>query len=136
MRALRAIVLCMLAVSLVSACSTGPATFEEGQVSSGESPTWVEAVVPEPGSVAKVPDAVEVEHTITSTNEDVRLLVDGVDVTTYATFDAGKIRYEGGSGPVPLDSGEHTAEVQRVRLPGEGLDYEVIDSFTWSFRIA
>lgn len=136
MKPLRHLALSVLVISLLSGCSTGPATFEEGRVGSGESPTWVESVVPEPGSVAKVPDAVEVEHTITSTDEDVRLLIDGVDVTTYATFDAGEIRYEGGVGPVPLNSGEHTAEVQRVRLPGNGLDYEVVDSYTWSFRIA
>ena len=64
------------------------------------------------------------------------MLVNGVDVTTYATFEAGKIRYETSDGPVELGSGDHTAEVQRVRLPAEGVDFTVIDSYTWTFRVA
>lgn len=126
------VTLCLL-LALPAACSTGPATFEEG--STGEPPAWVEEVVPEPGAVATVPDAVEVDHTITATDEDVRLLINGVDVTTYATFEAGKIRYEAGDGPVDLGTGDHTAEVQRVTLPSEGVDFTVIDSYTWRFRL-
>lgn len=133
MSSLRFLLLLCLTL-LVSACSTGPETFEEGSTS--EPPAWVEEVVPEPGAVATVPDAVEVDHTITATDEDVRLLINGVDVTTYATFEAGKIRYEAGDGPVDLGTGDHTAEVQRVTLPSEGTDFTVIDSYTWRFRVA
>lgn len=125
--------LCLLLV-LPAACSTGPATFEED--TTDEPPAWVEAVTPEPGAVATVPDAVEVDHAITSTDEDVRLLINGVDVTTYATFEAGKVRYEAGDGPVALGTGDHTAEIQRVTLPSEGVDFTVIDSYTWRFRVA
>ena len=34
-----------------------------------------------------------VDHTVTTGEEDVRLVIDGTDVTTYATFDAARIRY-------------------------------------------
>jgi hypothetical protein len=59
-----------------------------------------------------------------------------VDVTTYATFDAGKIRYEPSEGPIDLGSGTHTAEIQRVTLPAQGADFTVLDSFTWEFPVA
>lgn len=101
-----------------------------------EMPIWLEAVYPEPGATVAVPDAVEVDHTLQRLGEDVRLVVDGVDVTTYAAFDAGKIRYESGTGPVVLGTGSHTAEVQLVRLPAFGAEYEVLDSFTWEFFTA
>lgn len=126
--------LLLLLTLLLSACSTGPATFEEGSTS--EPPAWVQEVIPEPGAVVTVPNAVEVDHAITATDEDVRLIVDGVDVTTYATFEAGKIRYEPSEGPVSLGTGDHTAEIQRVTLPAEGVDFTVIDSYTWRFRVA
>lgn len=123
-----------LALLLAPACSTGPTSFEEGSTS--EPPAWVEAVTPEPGAVATVPNAVEVDHAIAATDEDVRLVINGVDVTTYATFEAGKIRYEASDGPVDLGTGDHTAEIQRVTLPVEGTDFSVIDSYTWRFRVA
>jgi hypothetical protein len=71
-----------------------------------------------------------------ATDEEIRLIVDGVDVTTYAEFDAGKLRYESGAGPVVLSQGEHTAEVQRVVLPADQTEFSVLDSFTWDFRMA
>lgn len=102
--------------------------------SSDQPPSWVEEVYPEPGATVAIPDAVSVDHEITGPDEDVRLIVDGVDVTTYATFDAGVLRYESGDGPVVLGDGEHSAEVQRVTLPAVGADYTVLDSFRWEFR--
>ena len=100
-------------------------------------PSWVESVYPEPGSTAAVPDAVEVDHELPEgTDIDIRLLVDGIDVTTYATFEAGKLRYESGEGPVTMAAGDHTAEVQQVTLPTKGDEYTVVDSFQWEFRTA
>lgn len=107
-----------------------------GDDGGSQMPEWVEEVYPEPGATAAVPDAVEVDHTLQRLEEDVRLLIDGTDVTTYATFEAGKIRYESGDGPVTLGGRSHTAEVQRVELVEFGEDYEVLDSFTWEFRTA
>lgn len=117
----------LTAMGLITGCSDGGGS---------EMPEWVEQVYPEPGATAAVPDAVEVDHTLQRLEEDVRLLIDGTDVTTYATFEAGKIRYESGDGPVTLGGRSHTAEVQRVELVEFGEDYEVLDSFTWEFRTA
>lgn len=131
----RAIVLRSLLVILLASTTLASAC-GDGNDGAAEMPEWVEAVYPEPGATAAVPDAVEVDHTLQRLDEDVRLLVDGVDVTTYATFEAGKIRYESGVGPVELEGGSHTAEVQRVELEEFGEDYEVLDSFSWEFRTA
>lgn len=112
---------------------TDPETTGGDDVSDRQ-PDWVETVYPEPGATVAVPDAVEVDHALTSGDEDVRLIVNGTDVTTYAIFEAGKVRYESGDGPVVLGDGQHIAEVQRVTLRVEGVDYTVIDSFSWEFR--
>jgi len=98
-------------------------------------PSWVETVFPEPGAVVSALDAVEVDHNLTATDNDIRLVIDGVDVTTYAAFDAGKLRYESGVGPVVLEDGDHTAEVQRVVLADDETQFEVVDSFEWEFRL-
>lgn len=127
----RTVLLVMLLISAV-ACTDRPET--AGPDADVETPTWVQSVYPEPGATAAVPDAVEVDHAVTSGNEDVRLIVDGTDVTTYATFDAARIRYESGDGPVVLEQGDHWAEVQRVTLPAAGEQFEVLDSFRWEFR--
>lgn len=120
----------LLVLALLSACATTPVTGDPA-----DRPAWVKAVYPEEGAVVAVPDAVEVEHTITSPDEDIRLLVDGVDVTTYAVVEAGLLRYESGSGPVTLSTGDHNAEVQRVLLPTEGVQFSVVDSYSWEFRV-
>lgn len=128
----RIFVLVVAVGGLLLGC-TDPENTEAPEISDRQ-PDWVETVYPEPGATVAVPDAVEVDHAITSGDEDVRLIVDGTDVTTYAIFEAGKLRYESGDGPVVLGDGAHTAEVQRVSLPVEGIDYRVIDSFRWEFR--
>lgn len=117
----------MILASIAVAC-------DGGEEDAAQMPDWVESVYPEPGATAAVPDAVEVDHTLQRVDEDVRLVIDGVDVTTYATFEAGKIRYESDAGPVTLGGRTHTAEVQRVELDAFGADYEVLDSFSWDFR--
>lgn len=115
-------------IAVVGACGDG----DDASVM----PEWVEEVYPEPGATVAVPDAVEVDHTLQTVDEDIRLVIDGTDVTAYATFEAGKIRYESGDGPVILGGRRHTAEVQRVELEAFGEDYEVLDSYTWEFRTA
>jgi hypothetical protein len=124
----------LLVCALLLVGCTEPSDTTEGDDISTSQPVWVEAVYPEPGATVAVPDAVEVDHTITSGDEDVRLIVNGTDVTTYATFDAGKVRYESGDGPVVLGDGVHQAEVLRVTLPTEGVEFTVLDRFSWEFR--
>lgn len=120
-------------MALLSVALAGVAC-DGGEEEATGMPDWVESVYPEPDATAAVPDAVEVDHTLQRVDEDVRLVVDGVDVTTYSAFEAGKIRYESGVGPVILGGRTHTAEVQRVELDEFGEEYEVLDSFSWEFR--
>lgn len=131
-REVHRIYLLVLGVFLFLGC-TNSENAEPPDVSDRQ-PDWVETVYPEPGATVAVPDAVEVDHAITSGDEDMRLIVDGTDVTTYAVLEAGKLRCESGDGPMVLGDGEHIAEVQRVTLPVEGVDYEVVDTFRWEFR--
>lgn len=133
MKRLHSMFLALLLLLASAACTDRPVV--EGSTLPGP-PTWVEDVIPGPGAVATVPDAVEVDHSITATDEDVRLIVDGVDVTTYAVFDAGKLRYESGDGPVVLSTGDHTATVQRVLLRLDETDFRVLDSYSWEFRVS
>lgn len=121
----------VLALLALAGCTTSPVADDTAD----PMPSWVETVFPEPGAVVTAADAVEVDHNLTATDNDIRLLIDGVDVTTYAAFDAAKLRYESGVGPVVLDDGDHTAEVQRVVLADDETQFEVVDSFTWEFRL-
>lgn len=129
-RALMAIMLGMACLVLV-ACGSDSTT----GVTTAAMPAWIEGVYPEPGATLAVPDAVEVDHILGDPETEIRLLVDGVDVTIYAEFDAATLRYRSGDGPVELSTGVHTAEVQRVALPADGSEYTVIDSFAWEFRV-
>lgn len=126
----------VLAVLMVAVGSTGcsSAQSEPSSLPTTSVPNWVERVYPAPNSTTAVPDGVEVRHRLQSPQDNVRLLVDGVDVTTYATFDAGKLRYESGAGPVVLTPGEHTATVEQVTQPENGSEFRVLDSYSWSFR--
>lgn len=130
-RLLTILVAMTVAVALAG-CSSSQS--ETSSLPTTSVPTWVERVYPAPNSTTAVPDSVEVRHTLQAPDDNVRLLVDGVDVTTYATFDAGKLRYESGAGPVVLTPGEHTATVERVTQPVNGSQFRVLDSYTWSFR--
>lgn len=124
----RRLFLLAMAITLIgTACGDG---------TDGEMPAWLQSVYPEPGATAAVPDAVEANHSIQGPDQDIRLVVDGTDVTTYASFEAGKVRYESGVGPVVLGTGRHTAEVQLVELDEFGGEYRVLDSFSWDFRTA
>ena len=127
----RLIVPIVLALIAVSGCTTTP----DADDVTDQQPSWVESVFPEPGAVVTAADAVEVDHNLTATDNDIRLVIDGVDVTTYAAFEAGKLRYESGVGPVVLGDGDHTAEVQRVVLAEDETQFEVVDSFEWEFRL-
>lgn len=107
-------------------------------------PPWIVSVEPAPGKRAEALKRIEVQHRVMTGGESVRLEVDGTDVTSYADFGRedltggpGLLVYdaEAASNFVPLDQGEHTATVTRVRLTGIGEQHEVLDSFTWGFTV-
>lgn len=134
MRGRSRLMLLLIVVVAVGLAGCGPAQSEVSSLPTTSIPSWVERVYPAPNSTTAVPDAVEVRHRLQTPEDNVRLLVDGVDVTTYSTFDAGKLRYESGAGPVVLGPGEHTATVERVTQPVNGAQFRVLDSYSWNFR--
>ena len=74
---------------------------------------------------------------LTDPDTEVRLIVDGVDVTAVIDAGPGILRYEDNTeGIATLGAGMHTAEVQLVSLPIAGVDTVVIDSYSWVFRVA
>jgi hypothetical protein len=80
---------------------------------------------------------VEVKHNIV-TPEYIRLVIDGVDVTSYATKGPSELDYRpAAQGPVSLAPGKHSARVDRMRpVGGGGPDgATVVGSYSWSFTI-
>lgn len=116
-------------------------------VSVADTPDWIEKIYPAPDSETSATQAVQVLHTAIPKDRQVRLNINGTDVTIYASgSDPGLLVYDmdDPNAPVPLRPGEHTAEVELVRRTpdsGEGTDsydpdvHEVIDSYSWQFTI-
>lgn len=110
-------------------------------------PEWIEKVYPPPDSETSVTRAVQVNHGVVEADREVRLVIDGTDVTTYAVETSpGLLEYDmdQASSPVELQPGEHTAVVELLRVtPGasEGVDSydedvrDTIDSYSWTFTI-
>ncbi len=107
-------------------------------------PSWIVSVEPRPGAESATFRRVEVKHEVLTDGENVRLFIDGTDVTAYSEF--GREDTVGGPGLlvydfeqardfVPLEPGPHEAKVERVRVPGLGEQLKVLDSYSWSFTI-
>ena len=117
---------------LVPACR--PAT---GASAPPPLPSWLTQLNPGPGSTSSGLQVVEVKHNIV-TPEYLRLVIDGVDVTAYATKGPSELDYRpAGQGPVGLAPGKHSARVDRMRpVGGGGPDgASVVASYSWSFTI-
>lgn len=130
---MRRLAVLFLAMSLVLiGCSDAPAELETKEL-----PSWIERVYPAPGASTTGGRQVEVGHNLPEApDERIRLLIDGVDVTTYARFQGTTLVYDPAEGPVPLQAERHTATVQWVRLPAAGSDEVVVlDEFTWTFSM-
>lgn len=134
------------AMTFLAACGGGDA--EPGADSQAAIPDWIVNVRPEPGVESSTLKLVEVEHEVQTGGRDVRLIVDGVDVTASSDFGAeqrvsgpGHILYDperrpqSADAPVTLDAGQHTATAELVELDEVGGGEEVVDSFTWTFSI-
>lgn len=117
---------------LVPACN--PAT---GASAPAPLPSWLTQLNPGPGATSSGLQVVEVKHNIV-TPEYIRLVIDGVDVTSSATKGPNELDYRpAGQGPVALAPGKHSARVDRMRpVGGGGPDgATVVASYSWSFTI-
>lgn len=110
-------------------------------------PEWIEKVYPPPDSELSVTQAVQVNHSAIAADQQVRLIIDGTDVTSYAVATApGLLEYDidQEQAPVELSPGEHQATANLVRVtPGasEGVDsydpevHETVETFSWTFNV-
>ena len=159
-------IILLVAVSLLtSAC--GDTTEEAAEdTEAGETaglPPWLDRIYPADSQVVTATRDVQVDHNVVEPDESIRLLIDGVDVTTYSVEGRGELVYdpdrpipraEAGAGsredpaeeatneapladsPADLSPGPHTATVQRLRVdPETGSIEETLDEFTWDFTI-
>jgi len=98
-------------------------------------------VYPPPGAEAAPIAEIQVEHNVSAQDEQIRLSIDGTDVTVYSDVDTGELIYnlESGRSPVEVGPGMHTATVERRRVPEDfdiGVDeVEVLGTFEWEFTI-
>ncbi len=139
---------------LLSGCT--PEDDATAPVQDVELPEWIDSVSPVPGAEAAPTDIIEVHHNERAEFRGVRIIIDGTDVTSYAVinkqdrtvgeidnaddqqFDGeGLLTYDPNSQQVPvtIDPGEHTVRLEQVRIPQEGAQMEVLDTFEWSFSV-
>ncbi|HWB72311.1 MAG TPA: hypothetical protein VG452_08830 [Egibacteraceae bacterium] len=165
----RTVTLVAVLVALMSACRSdvsdeaGGDTVVGGGEVTAELPPWLERIYPAEDQVVTVTRDVQVDHNLVEPDQGIRLLIDGVDVTTYSLEGRGELVYDPdrpippadppvgaredpaeqaaseapiAGGPVDLSPGSHSATVQRVRVdPETGFIEETLDEFTWDFVI-
>lgn len=150
-RACTVFVIVMAVALALPACGGEDEETAEGDhgtpVAVADAPEWIEKIYPPPDSETSVTRAVQVVHTAIQADRQVRLKINGADVTAYALgSDPGYLVYDmdDAAAPVQLTPGEHTAEVQLMRRTpgsGEGTEsydpdvHEVIESYSWEFTI-
>ncbi|MDP9406179.1 MAG: hypothetical protein M3O86_06200 [Actinomycetota bacterium] len=105
-------------------------------------PEWLMRAFPAPGQETTAIRAIQVRHNAVSPDEGIRPILDGVDVTTYATSGRGRLEYDvdQAASPVDLKPGMHRAALNYLRVsPESELDpaqREVLDAYTWEFEIS
>ena len=129
----------LILFAVVAASCTGqePSIEEaDGTGLGADLPTWLSDVQPAPGAEMSSVSVVEVVHTVRAVDRDVRLLIDGVDVTAEAETARGRLHYEPSrGGPVELDSGTHRAELQLIERKDPTSQGETVDTFSWQFTV-
>ncbi len=134
---------------------TPPSSRDEGTVSSGtglpaDAPSWLESVSPAPGARLSGAAMVTVNTDFVTGNQEVRLEIDGVDVTELAVAQPpsseqaevvtpNRLVYdprEVTDPPVVLDPGRHTATVRALDFAGfESGQSRSKGTFTWTFEV-
>jgi hypothetical protein len=123
-------------LGLVMAAFWIPISSAKGESAPAPLPAWLTQLNPGPDSSSSGIQVVEVKHSIV-TPEYIRLIVDGVDVTAYATKGPGLLDYRpAGGGPVSLSPGRHEAEVELMSPATGGGPGTVLASHSWSFTIS
>lgn len=131
----------LLVAALLAGCADDDAPAEDlAAEEPGGLPEWLREVHPPPGAETTGVPEVQVSHEVVGTREDVRLVIDGIDVTQYAGPGQGVLSYKPGDGdepraPVELAPGAHRAVVQRVLRPEFGEPHKVLESFGWQFTV-
>ena len=151
----------MLAVAsilllLLTGCTREPEGAEPETRADVELPEWLDEISPLPGAEAAPTDIIEVHHDLRGEFEGVRMLINGVDVTAAAvpnegtnvqqpfgehdenTFEGeGLLSYDPNTdlAPVPIEPGQQTVTLERVRVPEQGAEMEVLDTFEWTFTV-
>jgi hypothetical protein len=152
--ALRMSALVVLASILFAACGdSGEARPASSATTSPRTdfskPSWVVDVYPPDGAVAATERAVQLEYGLLDHQREVRLIVDGVDITSQCEGidrgpaggrfpSPGELRYDPTANPlalVPLKPGRHLATAKLVRLPEPGATLATLDEYDWSFTI-
>lgn len=132
----------LVAIGLLAGC--GEQDAPPASVDDPALPSWIVSVEPEPGEQSSVLRRIEVNYVLQTGGENVRLSVDGTDVTSYADFGReqnvggpGSLFYdfEAGRAIVPMEPGEHTATLDLVELDDLGEQPQILDTFSWSFTI-
>lgn len=135
----------LLTIVLLLAGCAGD-TDSDAAVTVDEAPEWVTRIYPAPGANTTATRAVQVHYETVGAGREVRLLIDGTDVTTYARATPGLLEYDVDqpASPVELQPGSHTATVELYEVKvgaSEGAEsYSAserakIDSFSWEFQV-
>lgn len=112
-----------------------------------DAPDWITKLYPPPGAETTATRAVQVGYDTLPADREVRLLIDGTDVTVYAQQGPGLLEYDidQDAAPVDLKPGKHEATVELYNVQAgasEGVDSfsaserAVIDSYTWEFQLS
>lgn len=105
-------------------------------------PEWLNKVYPADGSETTATRAIEVRHNVVSPQERLRLVVDGVDVTTYAREGRGLLVYDADQAntPVELSPGTHRATLEYIRVPEDVTEpppeHDVLGTYNWTFELS
>lgn len=131
----RLIATVVLATVAVGATACSSAT-ETPPPSSDTLPAWIDEVTPRPGAAYAPDSGVSVRYQLPSIDQEVRLIIDGVDVTSVSTEGPDLLRYDTSQGIIDLNTGDHRAEARLVILSADGVETVPVDTYTWTFRLA
>jgi hypothetical protein len=114
-------------------------------------PSWIQEVRPIPGASNSAERAVTLNAGTLEPKEELRLIIDDVDVTSQALVSEpvdpdqenrtptmnGRLRYDPRDVPgdplVRLQPGEHSATAELRSRPAFGEPTRVVDAYTWTF---